>query len=77
MQEESAQVGGLISYRRPSTETEQSTQLFVPFTDADLKQRGMRFTRGDTVEFVLGSDPKTGRHTASQVEALWNCSLWA
>ena len=67
MQEEGAQVGGLISYQRPSTDTEQSAQLFVPFTDADLKQRGMRFTRGDMVEFVLGSDPKSGRQTASQV----------
>ena len=74
MQEEGAQVGGLISYQRPSTDTEQSAQLFVPFTDADLKQRGMRFTRGDMVEFVLGSDPKSGRQTASQVNSLWNCS---
>ena len=75
MQEEGAQVGGLISYQRPSTDTELSAQLFVPFTDADLKQRGVRLNRGDTVEFVLGIDPKSGRRTASQVDVLLNCSL--
>ena len=75
VQEEGAQAGGLISYQRPGTDSEQSTQLFVPFTDADLKQRGVRFTRGDTIEFVLGSDPKSGRQTASQVGALWKFSL--
>ena len=75
MQEEGAQIGGLISYQRPSTDTEQSAQLFVPFTDADLKQRGMRFTRGDMIEFVLGSNLKSGQQTASQVNTLWNCSF--
>ena len=75
MQDEGAQVGGLISYQRPSLDKEQSAQLFVPFTDADLKQRGMRFTRGDMVEFVLGSDPNSGQQTASQVDTLWGFSV--
>ena len=68
VQEETARAGGLISYQKPATDaTEERQQLFVPFSEADLKMRGLRFNRGDTVDFVLGSDAKSGRQTASQV----------
>lgn len=67
LQDEIAQAGGLISYQKQSMEGEERQQLFVPFTNADLKSRGLRFSRGDPVEFTLSIDPKTGRQTASQV----------
>ena len=68
LQEEVPKAEGLISYQKVGTTSpEDRQQLFVAFSEADLKSRGLRFSRGDMVEFVLGSDPKTGRQTASQV----------
>ncbi len=68
LQEEVPKAEGLISYQKLApTSPEDRQQLFVAFSEADLKSRGLRFSRGDMVEFVLGSDPKTGRQTASQV----------
>lgn len=68
LQEEVGKAEGLISYQKVvSSAAEDRQQLFVTFSDADLKARGLRFSRGDMVEFMLSSDPETGRQTASQV----------
>ena len=69
LQEEVPKAEGLISYQKTASAVpEERQQLFVAFSEADLKSRGLRFSRGDTVEFTLGIDPKTGRQTASQVQ---------
>ena len=52
-----------------SSAAEDRQQLFVAFSEADLTARGLRFSRGDMVEFMLSSDPETGRQTASQVKS--------
>ena len=70
LQEEVGKAEGLISYQKVgSSAAEDRQQLFVTFSEADLKARGLRFSRGDMVEFMLSSDPETGRQTASQVNS--------
>ena len=69
LQEELPKAEGLISYQKAGSDLpEDRQQLFVAFSEADLKSRGLRFSRGDMVEFILGSDPTNGRQTASQVQ---------
>ena len=69
LQEEVGKAEGLISYQKQgSSGAEDRQQLFVTFSEADLKARGLRFSRGDVVDFMLSIDPNTGRQTASQVQ---------